>query len=289
LYDINRNTPQATFYHKASVLDCCSSSASQAFSGSVDRTIKMYDFNTSTETIIGQHEKPVRCVEYDSHSNLLISGSWDSTLKLWDIRSRFACISTKKLPDRVYALSVNGKSTLVVGSGSRNILIYDLRKIRESKGGEGEDLEQQRSSPLKHQTRCIKTFIDNSAYTVGSIEGRVAVEYFEENMQSNKYAFKCHRSGGVAYPVNTMAFHPVHGTFVTGGCDGMVSIWDGKNKKKLCLFHQYPTSIASVDFTPDGTMLAIASSYTFEEGEKDHPPDSVFIRGITDAEVKPKK
>lgn len=60
-----------------------------------------------------------------------------------------------------------------------------------------------------------------------------------------------------------------YGTFATGGCDGMVNIWDGANKKRLCQFHRYPTSISSMDFNHDGTLLAIASSYTYEEGEKE--------------------
>ncbi|CAN0503802.1 unnamed protein product, partial [Scytosiphon promiscuus] len=37
--------------------------------------------------------------------------------------------------------------------------------------------------------------------------------------QENKYAFKGHRKGDQVFPVNAMAFHPVYGTFATGGCD----------------------------------------------------------------------
>jgi cell cycle arrest protein BUB3 len=32
----------------------------------------------------------------------------------------------------------------------------------------------------------------------------------------------------------------------------------------------------------------VASSYTFEDGEKDHPPDEIFVRAISDADVLPK-
>ena len=34
---------------------------------------------------------------------------------------------------------------------------------------------------------------------------------------------------------------------------------------------------------------AVASSYTYEEGDKDHPPDAVFVRPVVDAEVLPKQ
>ena len=83
--------------------------------------------------------------------------------------------------------------------------------------------EQQRESSLKHQTRCIRCHPDGTGYTLSSIEGRVAVEYFDpgEAAQAAKYAFKCHRrnEGGkeAIFPINSMAFHPVLGTFATGG------------------------------------------------------------------------
>ena len=49
------------------------------------------------------------------------------------------------------------------------------------------------------------------------------MEYFDpgEAAQAAKYAFKCHRrnEGGkeAIFPINSMAFHPVLGTFATGG------------------------------------------------------------------------
>eukprot|EP00300_Choanocystis_sp_HF-7_P021299 c20763_g2_i3.p1 GENE.c20763_g2_i3~~c20763_g2_i3.p1 ORF type:complete len:123 (+),score=35.02 c20763_g2_i3:652-1020(+) len=119
------------------------------------------------------------------------------------------------------------------------------------------------------------------------------MEYFDPSpqMQALKYAFKCHRKPDngveIVYPVNTLAFHP-YGTFASGGCDGFVNTWDGMNKKRLCQFRKFPTSISSVAFNRDGSKLAIASSYTFEEGEKESPPDNIFIRTVMEQDVKPK-
>ena len=40
-------------------------------------------------------------------------------------------------------------------------------------------------------------------------------------MQARRYAFKCHRKSDTGkdtvYPVNAIAFHPIHGTFASGG------------------------------------------------------------------------
>lgn len=75
---------------------------------------------------------------------------------------------------------------------------------------------------------------------------------------------------------------------LAGGSDGFVNIWDPFNKKRLCQFHRYPTSIASLAFSSDGTTLAIASSYMYEMDDTEHPEDGIFIRQVTDAETKPK-
>jgi hypothetical protein len=36
-------------------------------------------------------------------------------------------------------------------------------------------------------------------------------------------------------------------------------------------------------------MLALAVSYNFENGEKDHPKDEIMIRRVKDTDFKPKK
>eukprot|EP01126_Amoeba_proteus_P038564 TRINITY_DN4028_c0_g1_i1.p2 TRINITY_DN4028_c0_g1~~TRINITY_DN4028_c0_g1_i1.p2 ORF type:complete len:167 (-),score=20.95 TRINITY_DN4028_c0_g1_i1:351-851(-) len=155
--------------------------------------------------------------------------------------------------------------------------------------------EQRRESSLKYQTRCIRPFNEGDGYALSSTEGRVAVEYFDPSpvTQAKKYAFKCHRvkdAEGVelVYPANVIAFHPVHGTFATGGCDCMVSVWDGKNKKRLFQYPKYPNSISSISFNQDGTQMAIASSYTFFEGERtDNTSEHIFVRSVLE-EVVPK-
>lgn len=121
------------------------------------------------------------------------------------------------------------------------------------------------------------------------------MEYLDPSpeVQKKKYAFKCHRikENGVEYiyPVNAISFHNTHNTFATGGSDGFVNIWDGFNKKRLCQFHRYPSSIACLSFSHDGSVLAIASSYMYEQEDKEKPAeDTIFIRHVTDQETKPK-
>lgn len=125
---------------------------------------------------------------------------------------------------------------LVVGMAGRKINIYDLRRMEKP--------IQERESSLRFMTRALAcnpdgegrsislflslfllqlclvgvqlTFVVMVGYALGSIEGRVAVEYFDPSpdAQAKKYAFKCHRKAvdgaDHVWAVNSLAFHPVY-------------------------------------------------------------------------------
>lgn len=105
-------------------------------------------------------------------------------------------------------MSVCGEK-IVVGTAGRKILVWDIRNMSFTL--------QKRESNLKYQTRAIRCFPNKQGFVLSSIEGRVAVEYFDTNpeVQKKKYAFKCHRikEDGLEkiYPVNAIryfvAFH----------------------------------------------------------------------------------
>eukprot|EP01112_Ceratiomyxa_fruticulosa_P016436 TRINITY_DN4967_c0_g1_i1.p1 TRINITY_DN4967_c0_g1~~TRINITY_DN4967_c0_g1_i1.p1 ORF type:complete len:349 (-),score=60.61 TRINITY_DN4967_c0_g1_i1:56-1102(-) len=304
LYNVNDNTLRARFEHDRPILCGVFPDRNRFYVGSLDGSFCEVDISSGDSGIreIGVHEKAIRCVSYCVEKNVLVTGSWDSTCKVWDLRSSSPLVSTIPLPNKVFTMDLSNSSPnsnvspskLVVGTAARNVYIYDLRNLGMDNKGSIEPI-QRRESSLKYQTRTIKCFPDGSGYALSSIEGRVAMEYFDPSpaSQARKYAFKCHRQTvdgqDVVYPVNAISFHPSFGTFATGGGDGIINIWDGQNKKRLCQFHRYPTSISALAFDPTGTILAIANSYTFEEGEKTtYPPDTILIRNVTEAEVKPK-
>ena len=41
-------------------------------------------------------------------------------------------------------------------------------------------------------------------------------------------------------------------------------------------------------YSYDGSILAIASSYTYEEGDKSHPEDNIYLRYVQDVDVRPR-
>jgi len=284
LYDIKLNIPLATHYFEGGLLTCCfNEDGSQGFAGGLDNSVQSIDLNKSSDAkkVIYNDEMPISTLAFNKNYKSLLSGSWSGNMVIWDNRQNIKAHSLN-LPGKIYSLATSDNKIVVATSG-RNIAIYDIRNISEP--------AQIRESPLKCQTRKVSCSPDGLSFTISSVEGRLGVEYFDTSAEylSKKYAFKCHRKGDIAYPVNTIEYHPVYGTFATGGCDGIVNIWDGDNKKRLCLLGPYPTSISALAFSNDGKTLAIASSYTYEQGEKDSvPEDNIYLHSISDSEVKPK-
>uniref|UniRef100_A0A6A7G7W0 Mitotic checkpoint protein BUB3 n=2 Tax=Hirondellea gigas TaxID=1518452 RepID=A0A6A7G7W0_9CRUS len=288
LYDVSSDVEKVKYEHKAAVLDCAfSEDCSTAFSGGLDRELLMVDLETSSTTVLGSHKSAIRCIEHSERAKMVFSGSWDSTLDMWDPRAHNALAGSQDLQGKVYAMCLS-EWRLVVGTSGRHVYIYDIRNMNEP--------EQTRESSLKQQTRCIRSHPDGSGYILSSIEGRVAVEYFDpaREVQDKKYAFKCHRSMDIntgvqtVFPVNAIAFHPTYHTFATGGCDGVINIWDGNLKKRICQFPAYRMGISAMDFNYDGSLLAVAVSYTWELGPVDHDRDHIFIRTVRSFEVQPK-
>ncbi|KAJ2765820.1 mitotic spindle checkpoint protein Bub3 [Coemansia nantahalensis] len=285
LYDTQGNALRASHHdHQAAVLGVAfNSSGDCAFSGGLDRRVLAWEGGYTQTREVGRHDGEISALEFCAGRGLLVSGSWDRTLRGWDCRAAGSVVRVD-VDERIYSMSAQD-SLLAVALAGRTILVYDTRSLAEP-------LETRESS-LKFPTRCVKLMPSCEGFVCGSVEGRVAVEYLAGAAKSN-YAFKCHRRAAddgvdLVYPVNAVAFHPVHHTFVTGGSDGAVSLWDPDNKKRLKQYQGYPASIAALDFSASGRALAIASSYTYDEGEKDHPPDSIWIKTMPDAETQPKK
>ncbi|KAH9979138.1 WD40 repeat-like protein [Russula compacta] len=287
LYDIAANEEKTKFDHRAAVLSSVFSDASHAYSGGLDASLRELELETEKIHAVGQHDDAISSVRYSSEANAIITGSWDRTVRFWDPRAATAQQSSHGLPERVYFMDVVGHR-VVVALASRLFHIFDVRKM--------DTPEQTRESSLKFLTRALACMSDGQGYATASVEGRIAVEYFDPSpaIQEKKYAFKCHRQTiddvDHVWPVNALAFHPTYNTFASGGSDATVSVWDHKVKKRLRQYTRYNAPVAALAFSADGARLAVGASYTWdagEEGARTAERPSLFVRELGE-EVKPK-
>eukprot|EP01133_Synstelium_polycarpum_P010268 gene10268-11976_t len=121
----NTAVGKAAIDYEASVL-CTdwSPDCTKVYAGGVDNKVKCWNLQTNQWTQVAQHAGPVKECFWIEESNILVTGSWDKTVKYWDTRSPTPALSVD-VPDRVYALDVM-HPLLVVGTADRKVLIYNL-------------------------------------------------------------------------------------------------------------------------------------------------------------------
>jgi len=254
--------------------------------------------------VLSTHAAGVKAVLYSKECNILISAAWDSTLHVHHLSHSPPTVTKLPLPGKPFSLSATA-TKLVIAMSARTLHIYNLAslaQIPEENGAKAIEPWQRRESPLKFMTRAVACMPNDAGYASSSIEGRVAVEWFDPSpaSQARKYAFKCHRQLSaptdgtppvdVVYPVNALAFHPVHGTFASGGGDGIVALWDGVSKRRIRQYQRYASSVAALAFSADGRFLAVGISPGFEDGKEGVGEGvvGVFVRELAEGEARGK-
>ncbi|KAL6253179.1 RNA export factor gle2 [Rhinocladiella similis] len=299
IYQVNeqgQSEGKAAMDFDAPVLNCAWSEDGQKVAGcGADKTFRLLDLGSGSMTpqTLVAHEQPIRscCFATINNSPILITGSWDKTVKYWDFRSQNP-VATLQCQERVYSMDVKNK-LLVVGTADRYINIVDLNSP--------EKFYKSMQSPLKFQTRVVSCFTDATGFAVGSIEGRCAIQYVEEKDASNNFSFKCHRDNPNAtgpnrdvanvYAVNAISFHPIHGTFSTAGSDGTFHFWDGNAKHRLKGYPNVGAPITATAFNRQGSVFAYAVCYDWSQGYQKNTqqiPCKIMLHGVQPDEVKPR-
>lgn len=270
--------------HDAPVLHASwHSDGSKIFSAGCDNKAKCWDLQTNQSVQVAAHNAPIKSCIWVDQLPALVTGSWDKTLKYWDLRTNNPVV-TVALPERCYYMDIV-HPLAVVATADKQLIVYNLANP---------STEYKRiQTPLKYQTRVVTCFPNRTGFAVGSIEGRVAIQYVEERDTADNFAFKCHRENNTdLYAVNSIAFHPVYGTFATAGADGSYNFWDKDSKQRLKQFAKGPLPIPCANFNSDGTIYAYASSYDWSKGADNYNPaqskNNILLHHVVEAEVKPR-
>jgi mRNA export factor len=120
----------------------------------------------------------------------------------------------------------------------------------------------------------------------------------EDKDSASNFSFKCHRETPPAnrdvcniYSVNSICFHPVHGTFSTAGSDGTFHFWDKDAKHRLKGYPAVGGPISSTAFNRNGNIFAYAVSYDWSKGysaNTQQTPNKVMLHPVGPDECKPR-
>lgn len=296
---LNNVVPQQRLQCEGSVL--CTDIASDGmttFVGGTDNKVMMWNPSQGdTAQQIGVHDAPVSAVKFSTERSLVISASWDCTVRVWDTRQP-SPVFQLQLSDKAHCMDVRG-AAMVVATADRKLHVYDLSS------GANFAVILQYESPLHYQTRCVSIFGDVSGFAVGSIEGRLAIENFTElgkkmtgNVKTGNFVFKCHRNKlqdktSDIFPVNDISFTHLN-TFSTVGADGVINFWDKDQRHRLRSYERFKgqSQITCSSFSPTGNLFVYALSYDWSMGAEHNKAsevsNNVMIHQNTPVEIQPK-
>ncbi|KAI9033389.1 WD40-repeat-containing domain protein [Hyaloraphidium curvatum] len=282
-----QSIPKAAIQHEAPALAChWSKDGTKLASGGADKVLKVMDIGSGqTMDIPNAHDAPIKSIRFvdgaGGMATCLATGSWDKTVRYWDLRQPQP-IATVALPERVYTIDAK-EQLMVVGASERKVFVFNLNTPQQ--------IYKTTESPLKWQTRVVSCFIQANGYAIGSIEGRVGIQYVDDKDQTANFSFKCHRdASNNVFAVNAISFHPTYGTFSTAGSDGTFNFWDKDSKQRLKQFNNVGGPIVASSFSRTGAIFAYAMGYDWSKGYENNTPqtnkNAIFLHAAKEEDVK---
>lgn len=279
---------------------CFSSDGRYFFTGSADGVIRVVDMTTGNMNDLGTHSQAVSCMTF-TNAMTLITGSWDKTVKVWNINAQNPLQKELIMEDKVFDMDSRMSTISILLSTS--IVSYDTytlekiqtppvgyNKVRTGMGYTGTiQSANQNKFQIKSQwqLRCIACSNDGMDAIIGTSGSKAEIIAVRQGqmMSSYYYSFKCKQStvDRNVYPINSVKFHPAFPTTImTAGSDGMIMLWNKHAKCRLGIGgpgkNTPEMSITSTSFNSTGRYLAIAVGYDWSRGYKPQISTPVEIR-----------
>ncbi|KAG9066483.1 hypothetical protein KI688_001710 [Linnemannia hyalina] len=253
--------------------------------GLVKGDIDIYSTATwKKTTTFRAHKMCVTGLAFSPTGHQLLSGSEDTTVRLWDFETGSVDMCLDGWCDRVMGLafSSSGKQFALAGSNSSvwdartGAVVFDLKEHM----GWSANVEFSPDGNLvafsshKGRIQVYNTFngspevvLENEPYDITDIafspNGRwIVASNVTGNLQlwETETAVSGLRWNGHAGIVMAISFSPDSRSIVSCAYDGSVKLWDVYTGSMISAFTGHLQSVNCVTFTPDGSRIASASS-----------------------------
>ena len=196
------------------------------------------------QRVLTGHTSGVPAVAVAPDGSWLASGSYDSTVRIWDAATGQQRATITDGIDSVHAVAVAPDgSWLASGSYSGRVRIWDVAT------------RQQRATITGHtgSVNAVAAAPDGSWLASGSDDGTVRIW----NVATGKR--RATLTGRRTNPVKAVAVAPDGSWLASGNDDGTVRIWDIATRKRRATFTGHTGSVNAVAVAPDGSWLASGS------------------------------
>jgi predicted NACHT family NTPase len=193
----------------------------------------------------GGHTAGINAIALAPDGRTLATGSWDTTVRLWDRHTRreLRSLAGHGAGVRCLAFSPDGKRLASGGSGA--IVLWDPRSAKVLK----------RITTGDNDGFGLAFSPDGRTLAAGNGDG--SVRLWDSTSGARRADLKGHAKG----PVYTVAFSPDGKLLASGALDSTVCLWDPATGKLLRRLTGHGGWVLGVAFSPGGEVLASAGSH----------------------------
>jgi eukaryotic-like serine/threonine-protein kinase len=207
--------------------------------------VKSWDLNTGEvpDTLNEGHTAPIRALSLSADGNLLVSGSADNSIKIWDLATGKLRQTLKghRAPVTAVALSADGKM-LVSGSEDTTLKIWDI------------PTSTLLHTLSEHTDRIYAVALSSDGRTIASGSQDFTVKLW--NAKTGELIRTLSQPAGHRNAVSAVAISPNSQQVVSGSWEKNVKLWDLQTGKILRTFEGHQDKVTTVTFLNDQTIAS---------------------------------
>jgi WD40 repeat protein/tRNA A-37 threonylcarbamoyl transferase component Bud32 len=199
--------------------------------------------NSHQPNTLKGHSSDVNSVTFSPDGQMLVTGSDDRTIKLWNLTTKQEIRTFKGHTSWIYAIAISPDGqTIASGSADKTIKLWNLntgQEIRTLKGHSG-------------SVTSLAFSPDGKLLASSSLDKTIKLW----NLKTNK---EIRTLKGHSKTVASVAFSPDNLTLASGSWDKTIKLWNLNTGKEIRTLTGHLDLVSSIAFSPDGQQLASGS------------------------------